>query len=53
MPVVDDIARGGYFKREHCQPTYGVLPGASEAEGGIDEAADVHGEGAVNGVHDG
>jgi len=50
---VDDIASGGNLKGQNSQPADGVLPTASEAPGGVDEATDVHGEGAVDGVHDG
>lgn len=52
-PIVDDIASSRYFEGQDSQPTDGVFPGASETPGGIDESTNVHGEGAVDWVHDG
>ncbi len=52
-PVMYDIASSRDFKGQDSQPTNGVLPAASEAQGGIDEATDVHCEGAVDRIHDG
>lgn len=52
-PVMDDIASRGNLKGKDSQPTDGVLPGAGESPRGIDEATDVHGESAIDWVHDG
>ena len=51
-PVVDDVASSGDLEGKHGQPADGVLPSAGETPRRIDEAADVHGEGAVDGVQD-
>jgi hypothetical protein len=53
VPIVDDVARGGDLERKDRQPADRILPPARETPRGVDEAADVHGEGAVDGVHDG
>lgn len=50
---MDDVASGGNLEWQDSQPTDGVFPSASETERGIDETANVHGEGTVDGVQDG
>lgn len=52
-PVVDDITGSRDLEGEDSEPGDGVLPGAGETEGGVDKTTDVHGEGAVDWVHDG
>ena len=53
VPVVNDVASSGDFKGKDGQPADGVFPTAGETQGRIDEATDVHGEGTIDGVHDG
>lgn len=50
---MDDVDSGGDLVGENGQPTDGIFPSASETEGWIDKATDIHCESAVNGVHDG
>jgi hypothetical protein len=45
-----DVASGRNLERQDGQPTDGVLPGASETEGWVNETADVHGESTVDRV---
>lgn len=52
-PVVDDVTGSRNFEGKDGEPGDGVFPSTGETEGGVDEAADVHGEGAVDWVHDG
>lgn len=52
-PVVDDVTGSRDLEGEHGEPGDGVLPSAGETEGGVDKATDVHGEGAVDWIHDG
>lgn len=52
-PVVDDVTSSRDFEGKDGEPGDGILPGTGETEGGVDKAADVHGKGAVDWVHDG
>ena len=49
---MNDVASSRDLEGQDGQPGDGIFPGTGKAEGRVDEAADVHGEGAVDGVHD-
>lgn len=51
--VAYDVASSRDLEGQHGQPTDGVLPSAGETERGVDEAANVHAESAVDWVQDG
>ena len=53
LPIVDDIAGGRELKWQDNQPGNSVLPAACETPRRVDESADVHGESAIDRVHDG
>lgn len=52
-PVLNDAASGGNFEWKDSQPTDGIFPTTSEAPRRIQETTNVHGEGAIDGIHDG
>lgn len=51
-PVVDDIASGRNFERQNSEPTDGIFPSTGETPRRVDESADIHGEGTVDGIDD-
>jgi len=52
-PEFDDIASCGDFERKYSEPADAVLPSTGEAPRRVDKSANVHGESAVDRVHDG
>lgn len=49
---MDHVASSGDLKGKDSQPADGVLDAARPPEGGINEAADVHGECTVDRIKD-
>jgi len=49
---MDNIASSRDLEGKDGQPADGVLPTASKAPSGVDEAANIHVEGSVDGVQD-
>lgn len=49
---MDDVTGSRHLKRQDSQPTDRVLPTTSKAPRGVDKSTYIHGECAVNRVHD-